>query len=120
VTLLRVEGVGPSVEFRADRLVDILSAFGRPQRLDETTSRALWPEVRDVHYLADGHDRLVWRVSVPPMEGHRVLATLRQSCEARGFYDWAGGLIWLDVPASDDGSRQAFAPPFRRPPGTPP
>jgi glycolate oxidase FAD binding subunit len=104
VTLLRVEGVGPSVDFRADRLVDILSAFGRPQRLDETISRALWPEVRDVHYLADGQDRLVWRISVPPMEGHRVLNTLRQSCQARGFYDWAGGLIWLDVPASEDGS----------------
>jgi FAD/FMN-containing dehydrogenase len=30
VTLLRLEGVGPSVEFRAERLHEILSEFGRP------------------------------------------------------------------------------------------
>jgi glycolate oxidase FAD binding subunit len=108
VTLLRVEGVGLSVEFRADRLMDILSSFGRPERLHETASRALWPEVRDVHYLADGNDRLVWRISVPPTEGVRVLASLRRSCQARGFYDWAGGLVWLDVPATEDGSATAI------------
>lgn len=108
MTLLRVEGVGPSVDFRADRLGDILSAFGRPERLDEAASRALWVAVRDVHYLADGKDRLVWRVSVPPMEGPRVLGTLRRTCHARGFYDWAGGLAWLDVPATEDASAAAI------------
>jgi glycolate oxidase FAD binding subunit len=104
VTLLRIEGVGPSVEFRAERLHEILSAFGRPERLDEAASRALWIEVRDVHGLADGQERLVWRVSVPPMQGLRVLASLRETCQARGFCDWGGGLVWLDVPATADGS----------------
>jgi glycolate oxidase FAD binding subunit len=104
VTLLRIEGVGPSVEFRAERLHEILSAFGRPERLDEAVSRAAWIEVRDVHCLADGHERLVWRISVPPMQGPRLLANLRASCHARGFCDWAGGLVWLDVPPSADGS----------------
>jgi glycolate oxidase FAD binding subunit len=104
VTLLRIEGVGPSVEFRAERLHEILSAFGRPERLDEAASRAAWIEVRDVHCLAAGHERLVWRISVPPMQGPRLLAKLRASCHARGFCDWAGGLVWLDVPPSADGS----------------
>jgi FAD/FMN-containing dehydrogenase len=31
-------------------------------------------------------------VSVPPMDGPRVLGRLREACQARGFYDWAGGL----------------------------
>jgi glycolate oxidase FAD binding subunit len=114
VTLLRLEGVGPSVEFRAERLHEILSEFGQTERLDEAASRALWVGVRDVHYLADGQDRLVWRLSVPPVEGPRVLGTVREACGARGFYDWAGGLIWLDVPATADGSaaaiRAAIAP----------
>jgi glycolate oxidase FAD binding subunit len=114
VTLLRLDGVGPSVEFRAERLHEILSEFGRPERLDEAASRALWTGVRDVHCLADGQDRLVWRISVPPMRGPRVLGSIREACEARGFYDWAGGLIWLDVPATADGSaaaiRAAIAP----------
>ncbi|HUF45882.1 MAG TPA: FAD-binding protein, partial [Aestuariivirgaceae bacterium] len=90
VTLLRLEGVGPSVEFRAGSLSEILRQFGRPERLDESTSRSLWAEVRNVHFLADGRDRLVWRVSVPPMQGPRVLGAIREACAARGFYDWAG------------------------------
>jgi glycolate oxidase FAD binding subunit len=114
VTFLRLEGVGPSVEFRCQRLSETLSPFGQTERLDETKSRALWIAVRDVHYLADGKDRLVWRISVPPMEGPRVLRTIREACNARGFYDWAGGLIWLDVPPTADGSaaaiRAAIAP----------
>jgi glycolate oxidase FAD binding subunit len=114
VTLLRLEGVGPSVEFRAGGLSEILREFGRPERLDESTSRSLWAEVRNVHFLADGRDRLVWRVSVPPMQGPRVLGAIREACAARGFYDWAGGLVWLDVPSTADGStaaiRAAIAP----------
>jgi glycolate oxidase FAD binding subunit len=114
VTLLRLEGVGPSVEFRAGGLSEILRQFGRPERLDESTSRSLWAEVRNVHFLADGRDRLVWRVSVPPMQGPRVLGAIREACAARGFYDWAGGLVWLDVPSTADGStaaiRAAIAP----------
>jgi glycolate oxidase FAD binding subunit len=113
-TVLRLEGVGPSVAFRAERLSDIFGSFGRPTRLEETASKALWVELRDVQYLADGEDRLVWRISVPPSEGPRVLGALRQTFQARGFYDWAGGLVWLDVPATGDGSaaaiRSAIAP----------
>ncbi len=108
VTLLRLEGIGPSVKFRADRLSEILKPFGALERLDEAASRGLWAEVRDVHYLADSQDRLVWRVSVPPMEGPRVLESLRRSCQARGFYDWAGGLVWFDVPTTEDGSASAI------------
>jgi glycolate oxidase FAD binding subunit len=108
VTLLRMEGVGPSVEFRTERLHEILSTFGRPERLDAAASRAAWIEVRDVHCLADGDERLVWRISVPPMQGPRLLASLRESCQARGYCDWAGGLVWLDVPPSADGSAEAI------------
>lgn len=107
-TLLRIEGIGPSVDFRAERLQSILAEFGRADRLDAATSRALWAKVRDVGYLADGHERLVWRLSVPPMEGPRVFAAVRAATGARGFYDWAGGLIWLDVAATDDASASAI------------
>jgi glycolate oxidase FAD binding subunit len=106
------------VEFRAERLHEILSAFGSPERLDAAASRALWIEVRDVHCLADGNERLVWRISVPPMQGPRLLASLRDTCHARGFCDWAGGLVWLDVPPSADASAAAIRechPAGRRP-----
>lgn len=106
-TLLRLEGIAPSVAFRFDRLAGLLAEFGAPGRLDPAESRALWTEIRDVHYLCDGRERLVWRISVPPMEGPRVLRAISEICDARGFYDWAGGLIWIDVPAAADGGARA-------------
>jgi glycolate oxidase FAD binding subunit len=106
-TLLRLDGIAPSVAFRFDRLAGLLAEFGAPARLDDKDSRAVWIEIRDVHYLCDGHERLVWRISVPPVEGPRVLRSIAKACDARGFYDWAGGLIWIDVPAAADGAARA-------------
>lgn len=113
-TLLRLEGIRPSVAFRFERLAGLLANFGAAERLDSAESRMVWTEVRDVHYLCERYDRLVWRLSVPPTDGPRVLDTILQNWDARGFYDWAGGLIWVEVPPSSDGSaetvRAAIAP----------
>ena len=46
--------------------------------------------------------------------GPKLVATIARNLQCRAFYDWSGGLIWLDVPASADGSaaaiRAAIAP----------
>ena len=39
----------------------------------------------------------VWRVSVAPNNGPTVVAALRKSHAIRYFYDWSGGLIWIEV-----------------------
>jgi glycolate oxidase FAD binding subunit len=103
-TLLRLEGVAPSVTARTAQLRNLLRDLGTLDELDEQRSLAAWIEVRDVHFLSDPGDRLVWRLSVPPAEGAAVLQRIREKADARGFYDWAGGLIWLDLPPSPDGS----------------
>jgi glycolate oxidase FAD binding subunit len=46
-------------------------------------------------------ERIVWRVSTAPVRGHEIAAAVGPQAEL--FYDWAGGLIWLALPASDDG-----------------
>ncbi len=101
-TFLRLEGVPPSIAYRRDKLIGILGSKAPIHRLETAESRAQWNTLRDVHPLADGQDRSVWRLSVPPAEGARITASLALEFEARWFYDWAGGLIWIDLPLSTD------------------
>src|SRR5207237_5520121 len=42
-----------------------------------------------------------WRISVAPTRGHEVAAAIGEG--AVYFYDWAGGLIWVALPAEGDG-----------------
>jgi glycolate oxidase FAD binding subunit len=99
-TLLRLEGVAPSVAHRAHLLVGLLKPFGTADSLDEAASRALWRAIRDVLPFA-GDDRPVWRVSTAPMQG-KAIATAAASAGGDFFLDWAGGLVWIALPPSDD------------------
>ena len=96
---MRLEGIAPSIAYRADQLSGFLNDAWHRRTDGEAESRAFWSGVRDVHLLADGQERLVWRISVPPMEGGDLLSELEKSHGARGFLDWAGGLLWLDLDA---------------------
>ena len=94
-TLLRLEGFGPSVAYRFERLAALLDGRGIAERLEAEQSRSLWREVRDCTPFADGTPRPVWRVSMAPSQGHRMVMALRMEAAVDAFYDWQGGLIWL-------------------------
>ena len=97
---LRLEGIAPSVVARRDGLAKLL---GRPVRiLAAQSSQAKWKAIRDVLPLADDHARPVWRLSVTPSDAPAVIARLKERIDLRYLLDWAGGLIWLDVPPADD------------------
>lgn len=102
VTALRLEGFGPSVERRCAELRQELAGFGDIEELHTMNSLSFWLEVRDVHYLVAPMQDPVWRISVPPAAGAGVAAALGQIDGASWFSDWAGGLIWLQLPASND------------------
>ena len=104
-TLLRLEGIPVSIAYRRDKLVSILKSFGTAEVLEAAASRAQWIAVRDVHPLCDAPERAVWRISTTPSQGAALLARLPQ---ARGYYDWAGGLIWLDHAIGEDAGAQAI------------
>jgi glycolate oxidase FAD binding subunit len=106
-TLLRLEGIPPSIAYRRDKLIRVMADKAH-HLLEPEASRAQWVAIRDVHPFADGRDRCVWRLSVPPSDGTRVTAALALQLDARWFYDWAGGLIWIDVPESADASGTAI------------
>ncbi|MGE0004583.1 MAG: glycolate oxidase subunit GlcE [Parvibaculaceae bacterium] len=107
-TLLRLEGVPPSIAYRRDRLVAVVGGKAPVHILESADSRARWIAIRDVHAFAESRDRAVWRLSVPPADGARVTAALPADLDARWFYDWAGGLVWIDVPPGGDASAAAI------------
>ena len=97
-TALRLEGVAPSVAHRREMLAALMKPFGPVEMLEADQSRALWRDVRDVKpfTLGAARERPLWRLSVPPAQGHAIAATVTPA--AQMFYDWGGGLIWLAMP----------------------
>jgi glycolate oxidase FAD binding subunit len=100
-TLLRVEGFGPSVAYRIRLLRQLLEKAGPMQEIEAEASRALWREVRDCIPFASVPHMPVWRVSMPPADGHNMVMALRMQVAVEAFYDWQGGLIWLAMAAGD-------------------
>ncbi|NGO53129.1 FAD-binding protein [Allomesorhizobium camelthorni] len=101
-TLLRIEGFGPSVAYRAAAVKDILKAAGPIDEITGDASKALWRDVRDCIPFADGTQRPVWRVSMAPSEAHKMTLALRMETPAEAFYDWQGSLVWLRMQADPE------------------
>lgn len=95
-TLLRIEGFGPSVDYRVGHLTSLLGA-GLAETLSGDASKSLWRAIRDCRPFAEGTEKPVWRVSMPPMATHEMLLALRMEVAVDAFYDWAGGLAWLQM-----------------------
>jgi glycolate oxidase FAD binding subunit len=106
-TLLRLEGVAPSVTHRQAALAALLRPFGPAETLAAEQSRPLWQGIRDaLPFAAASGDGPLWRVSTAPARGAELAARLPP--EAGHFYDWAGGLIWIQLPQSDDAGAAAI------------
>lgn len=98
-TLVRIEGFSDSVTYRAGKLSAILGAFGEVDvDTDPDRTAAEWKWVRDVEAFADRPGD-VWRVSVKPSDGPRLVEALRP---AECLLDWGGGLIWALTPGGTD------------------
>lgn len=101
-TVLRLEGVAPSVNHRKATLAALLKGFGAVALLNENESRLLWRSVRQVKPFAteSALARPLWRISTSPAQGHAIAALITPA--AQMFYDWGGGLIWAAMPFSDE------------------
>lgn len=98
-TLLRLEGFGPSVDYRLQTLTGLLGSQGETEILDAEHSRQVWREIRDCKPYADGTQRPVWRISMTPSEAYKMVAELRLHAGVDAFYDWQGGLVWARMEA---------------------
>ncbi len=93
-TLLRLEGFEKSVKLRVEKLQAILSAFGEQSVLNDKQTKSVWADIRDVKPFADGTEMPIWRVSVAPMVGHKLISELGIE---NAFFDWQGGLVWFKM-----------------------
>lgn len=101
MTLLRLEGFAPSVEYRIEKLAKMLAEHDRQQRLDETSSKDQWRLIRDCSPFTSRQERCVWRISCTPSEGHKIVDAVASDTSIEHFYDWQGGLIWIQVEEDD-------------------
>jgi glycolate oxidase FAD binding subunit len=107
LTAFRLEGFAPSVTHRQIALETLMRRFGELDLLGETESRAFWLCLRDVCPFAStgAAERPLWRISTAPSKGAEAAAAIVQQAGAQVFYDWAGGLIWVEtLPAADAGA----------------
>ncbi len=102
MTLLRLEGFAPSVEYRIGNLAELLKEFDRQQKLDASSSRPEWQKIRDCIPFSTHQQRCVWRISCTPSEGHKIVQAISNATSIEHFYDWQGGLIWVQVEQAGD------------------
>ncbi|HEY8267755.1 MAG TPA: glycolate oxidase subunit GlcE [Xanthobacteraceae bacterium] len=105
VTALRLEGIAPSIAYRRQKLEDILKPIGTLGALDAEDSRAFWRAVRDVMPFVARKERAVWRISATATAGAAIGTKLVTETGAEVLYDWAGGLLWIEMP--DGAPREA-------------
>jgi glycolate oxidase FAD binding subunit len=91
------------VRHRKQALDALLKSHGPVEHVDAEHSRALWKSVRDAKPFwvgAPAGEFPLWRVSTAPARGAEFASALAPG--ALRFYDWAGGLLWIALPPSDD------------------
>jgi glycolate oxidase FAD binding subunit len=103
VTLLRLEGFGPSVEDRFAALERRFARVGDFMGLDPSECVIAWREVREVARFVDP-GAIVWRLSLRATDAAKVVADILARTGGEAFYDWGGGLVWLALsPGAPDG-----------------
>ena len=101
-TLMRIEGFSESIDYRLGELRRLLRRFGDPEILEGDPAADLWDRIRDAVPFAEPLDAAIWRIATAPTHGPALTAAIAATRDARWFYDWGGGLIWLATPATDD------------------
>ena len=101
LTAFRLEGIAPSIAYRRDKLEALLKPFGALAALKADESRALWRATRDVLPFAQNISHALWRISVTPTLGAKIGSAIAAATGASVFYDWAGGLIWAEMPGEE-------------------
>jgi glycolate oxidase FAD binding subunit len=102
-TLIRLDGVGPSVTARTAHLTQALARYGTPEKLSEAEAQPLWASLQGGAALPT--EPPLWRLSLPPRLALGVIAPLVQ-LGGRFLADWAGGLIWLSLSGHEDEIRK--------------
>lgn len=108
LTLLRLENFSASIDYRSAELAALLGSYGTPEMVEGEASATLWLDIRDARLFA-GTQEAVWRLSLAPGNGPKATAAIAAALpQARWYYDWGGGLVWLAVPSDRDAGAAAI------------
>lgn len=102
LTVLRLEGFGPSVEARRQRLLISLSGHPPADLWTDEKSRSFWRDVRDVIPMAGQPDRAIWKISLTAPQAPALLRKFAALPGSQAFLDWGGALLWLSLPCGAD------------------
>jgi glycolate oxidase FAD binding subunit len=102
VTLLRLEAFSSSIEERKEKLKAALKVYGTPVEIDAETTWNLWSEFRTLSVMPFSTETSLWRISALPTKAAEIVFAIQKFMDVVAFYDWAGALIWLEVPAALD------------------
>lgn len=109
-TLMRLEGFPDQLDYRIPALMSQLDVSGITISHDEHT--ALWKNIRDIGPLAEDDatvdETCLWRISCPAMSGPDIVAAVAAHRSVKVFYDWSGGLVWLQTGLEDDAGAVAI------------
>lgn len=103
-TLMRLEGFPDQLDYRIPALTGLLGVTGTTISGDEHTT--LWKHIRDIGPLTQESDEIslqtnlqtsLWRISCPAMAGPDIVAAIAAHRPVKAFYDWSGGLVWLQT-----------------------
>jgi glycolate oxidase FAD binding subunit len=99
---LRLEGIAASVAYRRDALAKLLQ---QPvEVMAAKSSAAAWRAIRDGAMFAENARHPLWRLSVTPSEAPAIIRRLKDKVDMRYMFDWAGGLVWIELPSTPDAS----------------
>jgi glycolate oxidase FAD binding subunit len=101
VTAIRLENMPASIAYRREQLRGLLKPYGSVEVLNHENSVMFWEELRRLTFLRTP-DTQLWRLSTAPLDGPRAAAAIARYVNCRAFYDWSGGLVWLEVEPTTD------------------
>jgi glycolate oxidase FAD binding subunit len=112
VTMIRVEGFTESIKYRTGRLKELLAPLVPPTaqisiELDQVKNAAGWRWIRDVEAF-HGAEGALWRISTKAGDGPAIAAKIRENLDVDTIYDWAGGLIWMQLPEGASGAESVI------------
>ncbi len=93
---LRIEGFADSVLVRCQELRERLRGFGDIEELHYKNSRVFWKEIADVSFF-HSTGKFLWKVLMPPASGAAFVHKLRSQLSFNHFFDWGGGLVWVQM-----------------------
>lgn len=102
LTVIRLENFASFVQARKEKLKEALKVYGVPFEYGAEESYKLWNDIRTLGIMPYSTETSLWRISTAPSKAHEIVAAIQKFMPSHAFYDWSGGLVWLEVPAAAD------------------